>query len=160
MFFPVILIGFRNLISYRKDSFIRFSEHAVSLDFRLSPWNEVWFLVLVVLHGVRGKFPDDVLEAAVDLETSSGNLPRTPCKIPKTKNQYAVSFFRTDESDIYSGTLTWLWQWNVLSGMSRMGRRHYTTGKVIYVQTSGNYFCNRPNPKRCIYIFVLSDEDF
>ena len=66
-----------------------------------------WFLVFGILHSVRGKFPDGVSGAAVGPiffyanswpvkmrltaapETSSGNLPRTPCKIPKTKNQHS-----------------------------------------------------------------------
>ena len=45
------------------------------------------FLVLGILHGVRGKFSEDVLEAAVGPETSSRNAPRTPGKISKTKNR-------------------------------------------------------------------------
>jgi hypothetical protein len=35
----------------------------------------------------RGEFSDGLSGAAA--ETSSGNSPRTPCKIPKTKNQYS-----------------------------------------------------------------------
>ena len=35
------------------------------VDFRLSPWNEYCFLVLGVLHGVRGEFTDDVSKNAV-----------------------------------------------------------------------------------------------
>ena len=58
-----------------------------NLNFKLSPWNEYWFLVLGFLHGVRGEFTDDVSGAAVGPETSLGNLPRTPYKNPKTKNQ-------------------------------------------------------------------------
>ena len=48
-----------------------------------------WFLVLGILHCVQGKLLDDVSGAAVGPETSSSNLPCTPCKIPKTKNQYS-----------------------------------------------------------------------
>jgi hypothetical protein len=33
-------------------------------DFRLSPWNEYYFLVFGFLHGVRGEFIDDVSETA------------------------------------------------------------------------------------------------
>ena len=44
---------------------------------------DYWFCVLGILHGVRGEFTDDVSGAAV------GNSPRTPCKVPKTKNQYS-----------------------------------------------------------------------
>jgi hypothetical protein len=57
------------------------------VDFKLSPWNEYWFLVLGFLHGVRGEFTDDVSVAAVGPETSLGNLPRTPCRIPKAESQ-------------------------------------------------------------------------
>ena len=35
------------------------------LAFRLSPWSEYCFLVLVFLHGVRGEFTDEVSETAV-----------------------------------------------------------------------------------------------
>ena len=83
------------------------------LDFRLSPWNEYWFLVLGILHGVQDKFPDDASEVVVRpifngqelgffrsnswplkmgptaaAETSLGNLSCTPCQIPKIKNQW------------------------------------------------------------------------
>ena len=37
-----------------------------------------------------GKFPDDVSGPTAAPETSSENLPRTPCKIPKTKNQKSI----------------------------------------------------------------------
>jgi hypothetical protein len=37
----------------------------LNFDFRLSPWNEYWFLALGILHGVQDKFPDDVSGAAV-----------------------------------------------------------------------------------------------
>ena len=50
---------------------------------------ESWFLVLEILHGVRGKFPDDVSGTTASPETPSENLPRTPWKIPKTKYQYS-----------------------------------------------------------------------
>jgi hypothetical protein len=40
-----------------------------------------------ILHGVQGKFPEDVSGAAVVPETSE-NLPCTPYKIPQTENQY------------------------------------------------------------------------
>jgi hypothetical protein len=66
------------------------SDNFVILDFRLSPWNEYWFLVLGFLHGVSGKFSVDVSGAAVGPETSPGNSPRTPCKTPKAKNQLYV----------------------------------------------------------------------
>jgi hypothetical protein len=54
------------------------------------------FFVLGILHGVWGEFPDDVSGAAVGPETSSGNLYRTPCKIPKTKNEryFSSEFLR------------------------------------------------------------------
>jgi hypothetical protein len=58
-----------------------------------SPWNEYWFLVLWILHSVRGEFPDDVSGPAAASETSSGNLPRTPCKISKTKNRCFFFFW-------------------------------------------------------------------
>ena len=45
---------------------------------------DFWFL-----HGVQGKFSYDVSVAVVGPETSPGNLPCTPCKNPKTKNQYS-----------------------------------------------------------------------
>ena len=35
------------------------------LDFTLSPWNACYFLVLGLLHGVRGEFADDVSKTAV-----------------------------------------------------------------------------------------------
>jgi hypothetical protein len=62
-----------------------------------------------ILHGVRGEFTDDVSETAVGptddvsetavgpkmrptavSETSSSNLPRTPCKNPKSKKQLSI----------------------------------------------------------------------
>jgi hypothetical protein len=67
-------------------------------------------LVLGILHGVKDKFPDDVsgavvgtifnghkleskkplkMESTAAPETSSGNIPYTPYKNPKTKNQYS-----------------------------------------------------------------------
>jgi hypothetical protein len=64
-----------------------------NFDFRLSPWNEYRYLVLGIFHGVRGKFPDGVSGDAVVSEMSSGNLPRTPCKISKTKNQDSKLIF-------------------------------------------------------------------
>ena len=56
-----------------------------NFDFRLSSCNEYWFLVLGILHGVQGKFPDVLVPTAAP-QTSAGNLPCTPCRIPKTKN--------------------------------------------------------------------------
>jgi hypothetical protein len=50
-----------------------------------------WLLVLGILLGVRGKFP----------ETSSGNLPRTPCTIPKTKNQYSFHGERLKSTPVF-----------------------------------------------------------
>ena len=38
---------------------------------------------------MRGRFSDDVSGAAVGPEKSSGNLPRTRFKIPKTRNHYS-----------------------------------------------------------------------
>ena len=54
-------------------------------------WTEIYyeFLVLGFLHGVRGEFPDDVSGPTAASETSSVNSPRTPCKSPKTNNQYS-----------------------------------------------------------------------
>jgi hypothetical protein len=46
-------------------------------------------LVLGILHGVPGEFPDNVSGPTVAPETSSGNSPCTLCKISKTKNQYS-----------------------------------------------------------------------
>jgi hypothetical protein len=59
-----------------------------NLDFKLSPWDDYSFLVLRFLHGVRGEFFDDVSGSTAAPETSSKNLPCTPCKIPKTKYQH------------------------------------------------------------------------
>jgi hypothetical protein len=71
----------------------------ISFDLRLSPWNKYWFLVLVILHGVRGNIPEDVSVPTATPKTSSGNLPRTPYKIPKTRNQYNyfINFFSNSE---------------------------------------------------------------
>jgi hypothetical protein len=60
------------------------------LDFKFSPLNEYWFLVLGFLHGVRGEFSDDVSVAAVVSDTWSGNLPRTPCKFLKPKTKFVI----------------------------------------------------------------------
>jgi hypothetical protein len=102
-----------------------------TLNFKLSPWNEFWYLVLGVLHGVRGEFPATfreplwvpssfVMSQSVNKqhsgmlpyigvewlvkmgptaapETSWGNLPRTPRKIPKTKNQPHHIFIHSEE---------------------------------------------------------------
>jgi hypothetical protein len=42
-------------------SFLRlnvFESDLYTLDFKLPPWNEYWFLVLGFFHGVRGEFLD------------------------------------------------------------------------------------------------------
>jgi hypothetical protein len=39
----------------------------------------LWIPSSLVLHGVRGEFPDDVSGAAVGHETSSQNSPHIPC---------------------------------------------------------------------------------
>jgi hypothetical protein len=88
----------------------RFEQHLWDFYFRLLPSNEYWFLVLGILHDVQGKFSCDVSGASVGPiftghvfyalthdqwrwdptaapETLSGNLPRPPCKVPKTKKE-------------------------------------------------------------------------
>jgi hypothetical protein len=71
-------------------SFFSYYYWYIFLDFRHSPWNEYCFLVLGLLHGVRRKYPDDVSGPTAALETSSGNLTRTPCINPKTKKKKSI----------------------------------------------------------------------
>jgi hypothetical protein len=61
---------------------------------RLHTCTNNWFFVLGFLHGVRDKFSNDVsgpvkMGQTVAPKTSSENSPHTPCKNPKTKNQYS-----------------------------------------------------------------------
>jgi hypothetical protein len=42
----------------------------------------------------EGEFPDDVSGPTAAPATSSGYLPRTPCKIPKTKTQYGMDRYK------------------------------------------------------------------
>ena len=67
-----------------------------NFDFRLSSCNEYWFLVLGILHGVQGKFPDDVLGAAVGLILNGHKLERKvtydhwrwdPQRLPKRRQE-------------------------------------------------------------------------
>jgi hypothetical protein len=44
-----------------------------------------------MLHGVRGELTNDVSGPTAAPEMSSGSSPHTPCKNPKTKNQYIFS---------------------------------------------------------------------
>jgi hypothetical protein len=55
------------------------------IDAQLEHMIEVWFLVLGILRGVEGKFPNDVSGPTAAPETSLGNLPCTLSKSPKRK---------------------------------------------------------------------------
>ena len=56
----------------------------------------------------EGEFSDDVSGPTAAPETSSGYLPRTPCKIPKTKTQYGMDRYKHYRQVRYYTQKLWL----------------------------------------------------
>ena len=76
---------------------------------------------------MQDKFSDDVSGAAVGPETSSENSPRTPCKNPKTKNQYS---FHGESLKLR------LFNMSVVCEATRMLSLIYTQFEIIRRQTA------------------------
>jgi hypothetical protein len=79
---------------------------AFTLHFKRSPWNEYCFLVLDILHGMRGKFTDDVSGAAVGPIFTGHESER------KWAMEWDAALYRGGVDVAHLHFESWPWRWD------------------------------------------------